>query len=326
MRWGSVCLVIRGGGATLVRMGLVALFWGSSFLWIKMGLTAFTPVQITFLRLVLGAGVLVVLCYAGRNRLPRDRKLWGHLVVAAFFGNAVPFTLFAVGERSVDSGVAGVLNATTPLWVLLIAIVLRTERNLSPAKVAGLVLGFGGTLLIFSPWEASFASWDALLILVAAICYAVSFAYIGRFIASRSPRSEHHHGRGVAPVALSASQVTAALGLVTLALPVYGIEPVHLRWDAALAVGILGVFGTGLAFVLNYRLIADEGPTNAATVGYLLPVVSVLLGALFLDEALTPHVIAGMVVVLGGVALTRVRRRPVEPPAAPVTATVPAAR
>jgi len=297
-------------------MGLVALFWGSSFLWIKIGLTGFTPVQITFVRLVFGAGVLVALCYAGRNRMPRDRRLWGHLVVAALFGNAVPFTLFAVGERTVDSGVAGVLNATTPLWVLLIAIVLRTERNLAPTKVAGLVLGFSGTLLIFSPWEASFASWDALLILVAAICYAVSFAYIGRFIS----------GRGVAPVALSASQVTAALGLVTIALPVYGLEPVHLRWDAAVAVGILGVFGTGVAFVLNYRLIADEGPTNAATVGYLLPVVSVLLGALFLDETLTPHVIAGMVVVLGGVALTRVRRRPVEPPAVPVTPTVPAAR
>lgn len=304
-------------------MGLVALFWGSSFLWIKMALTGFTAVQITFVRLVLGAAVLVVLCYAGRNRLPRDRGLWGHLVVAALFGNAVPFTLFAVGERSVDSGVAGVLNATTPLWVLLIAIVLRTERTLAPAKVAGLVLGFCGTLLIFSPWEASFASWDALLILVAAICYAVSFAYIGRFIASRG---EHRDGRGVPPVALSASQVIAALGLVTLALPFSGVEPVHPRWDAAVAVAILGIFGTGIAFVLNYRLIADEGPTNAATVGYLLPVVSVLLGALFLDETLTPHVVAGMVVVLGGVALTRVRRRPVEPPAVPVTSTVPAAR
>jgi drug/metabolite transporter (DMT)-like permease len=297
-------------------MGLVALFWGSSFLWIKMGLTGFTPVQITFIRLVFGAGVLVALCYAGRNRLPRDRKLWGHLVVAALFGNAVPFTLFAVGERSVDSGVAGVLNATTPLWVLLIAIMLRTERNLPPAKIAGLVLGFCGTLLIFSPWEASFASWDALLILVAAMCYAVSFAYIGRFIA----------GRGVGPMALSAAQVTAALGLITLAVPFYGVEPIHLRWDAAVAVAVLGIFGTGLAFVLNYRIIADEGATNAATVGYLLPVVSVLLGALFLDENLTPHVIAGMVVVLGGVALTRVRRRPVEPPAIPVTSAVPAAQ
>jgi drug/metabolite transporter (DMT)-like permease len=297
-------------------MGLLALFWGSSFLWIKMGLASFTPVQMTFFRLALGAGVLVTLCYAGRNRLPRDRQLWGHLAVAALLGNVVPFTLFAIGERTVDSGVAGVLNATTPLWALVIAIMLRSERDLSAAKISGLVLGFAGTLLIFSPWEASFASWDALLLLVAALLYAMSFAYIGRFIS----------GRGIAPIALSASQITAALALTALALPVSGLEPIHLRWDAAVAVAILGVFGTGFAFALNYRIITDEGPTNAATVGYLLPVVSVLLGALFLDEELTLHVIAGMVVVLGGVALTRVRRRQVEPPApAPVTARVPAA-
>jgi drug/metabolite transporter (DMT)-like permease len=308
--------MIRGDGATLVRMGSLALCWGSSFLWIKMGLASFTPVQMTFLRLVLGASVLVVLCYGARNRLPRDRRLWGHLAVAALVGNVVPFTLFAVGERSVDSGVAGVLNATTPLWVLVIAIVLRTERNLSATKIGGLVLGFAGTLLIFSPWEVSFASWDAVIILFAAICYAVSFAYIGRFIS----------GRGVAPIALSASQIISATGLTAIALPFYGLQPVHLHWDAALAVTVLGVFGTGVAFALNYRIITDEGPTNAATVGYLLPVVSVLLGSLFLDETLTPHVIAGMVVVLGGVALTRVRRRPVEPPALPVTSTVPAAR
>jgi drug/metabolite transporter (DMT)-like permease len=311
-----VATVIVGGGATLVRMGLLALFWGSSFLWIKMGLASFTPVQMTFVRLVLGAGVLITLCYAGGHRLPKDRRLWGHVTVAALTGNAIPFTLFALGERTIDSGVAGVLNATTPLWVLLIGIMLRTERDLSASKIAGLVLGFVGTLLIFSPWQASFASWDALIILVAAILYGVSFTYIGRFIS----------GRGGAPIALSASQITAATGLTALAMPVYGLEPVHLRWEAAVAVVVLGIFGTGFAFALNYRIITDEGPTTAATVGYLLPVVSVLLGALFLDEKLTVPVVAGMVVVLGGVGLTRVRRRRVEPPAPiVVTAKVPAA-
>lgn len=285
-------------------MGLLALFWGSSFLWIKMGLASFTPMRMTFVRLVLGAAVLVALCYGGRNRLPRDRRLWGHLAVAALVGNAIPFTLFGIGEQTVDSGVAGVLNATTPLWVLLIAIMLRSEQDLSATKIAGLVLGFAGTLLIFSPWEAAVASWGALLILVAAICYAVSFAYIGRFVS----------GRGVAPIALSASQILAATGLMALTLPVQGLDTIHLRWDAAIAVAVLGIFGTGFAFALNYRLITDEGPTNAATVGYLLPVVSVLLGALFLDENLTPHVVAGMVVVLGGVALTRVRRPVVAAP------------
>lgn len=281
-------------------MGLLALFWGSSFLWIKMALASFSPVQMTFVRLVLGAAVLTVLCYAGRQRLPRSRALWGHLTVAALVGNAIPFTLFAVGEQTVDSGVAGVLNATTPLWVLLIGITLRSEKDLNPVKLTGLVLGFAGTLLIFSPWEAEIAGWGAFVILVAAICYAVSFAYIGRFVS----------GRGVAPIALSATQIISATGLTALALPVQGLAPVHLHWQAVVAVVILGVFGTGFAFALNYRLITDEGPTNASAVAYLLPVVSVLLGALFLNEELTPHVVAGMVVVLGGVAMTRVRKKP----------------
>jgi len=106
--------------------------------------------------------------------------------------------------------------------------------------------------------------------------------------------------------------------LMALAMPTHGLDPITLRWDAAIAIVVLGIFGTGFAFALNYRLITDEGPTNAATVGYLLPVVSVLLGALFLDETLTPHVIAGMVVVLAGVALTRVRRRQTAPHPVPV--------
>lgn len=302
--------VIRGGGATLVRMGLLALFWGSSFLWIKMGLASFTPLQMTFIRVLLGSAVLVTLVYAGGRRLPRDRRLWGHMIVAALLGNAIPFTLFGIGEQTLNSGVAGVINSTTPLWALLISIMLRVERNLSVIKVSGLVIGFVGTLLIFSPWDAEISGSGAVLILIAAILYAVSFAYIGRFVS----------GRGVAPIALSASQILSATGLMALTMPVGGLDPVHLRWDAVIAVTVLGVFGTGFAFALNYRLITDEGPTNAATVGYLLPVVSVLLGALFLDETLSLHVIAGMVVVLGGVALTRVRRRAVDTAPSPAVA------
>ena len=167
-------------------------------------------------------------------------------------------------------------------------------------RLTGLALGFGGTLLIFAPWEAGdIASWGALAILGAAASYAVSYTYIGRKLA----------GRGTAPLPLSAAQLLAATGITALAVPVDGLEPVQLHVSAVVAVMILGVFGTGFAFALNYRLIADEGATQAATVGYLLPVVSVLLGALVLDEVLNPRVIAGMVVVLAGVALTRVRRR-----------------
>ncbi|MBY8849617.1 DMT family transporter [Saccharothrix sp. MB29] len=282
-------------------MGVLALLWGSSFLWIKIALTGLSPVQIALARTVLGAGVLVVLLRVGGQRLSRDRAVWGHLALAAVFGNVVPFVLFAVGEQTVDSGVAGVLNATTPLWALAIGLVLGTERGGGAVRLVGLALGFAGTLLIFAPWErAGLASWGALACLLAAASYAVSYSYVGRTVA----------GRGSTPLQLSATQLVAASGLTALVVPAGGLQPVHLDWRPLVAVAVLGVFGTGVAFALNYRLIQDGGATDATTVGYLLPVVSVLLGAAFLGEALDARVVLGMVVVLVGVALTRKRRAP----------------
>ncbi|WP_184690046.1 DMT family transporter [Saccharothrix tamanrassetensis] len=277
-------------------MGVLALLWGSSFLWIKIALTGLSPVQIALVRTVLGAAVLVVLVYAQGQRLPSGKAIWGHLAFAALFGNVIPFVLFAVGEQTVDSGVAGVLNATTPLWALAIGLALGFERQRNTARFVGLALGFAGTLLIFAPWQqAGLASWGALACLLAAASYAVSYTYIGRTIS----------GRGLSSIQLSSAQLVTATGLTALVVPVGGLQEVHLDWQPLVAVAILGVFGTGAAFVINYRLIEDEGPTNATTVGYLLPVVSVLLGAAFLDEALNLRVVAGMVVVLVGVGLTR---------------------
>lgn len=277
----------RGAG----RMGLLALLWGSCFLWIDLALTGLSPAQITVARSALGAAVLLVLARASGQRLPRG--LWGRLVVAAFFCNALPFLLFAVGQQTVDSGVAGVLNATTPLFSLLIGLGLGTDRGLTPARVAGLVLGFAGVLLIFAPWRHGVSGLGALALLGAAASYAVAFAYMGR-------RLVGHGG----PLAVSAAQLTAAAGLSALVLP-FDHTPATPNATAIVAVVVLGVFGTGATFVLNYRIIADEGPTSAATVGYLLPVVSVALGAIVLDEPLTVRVVAGMAVVLAGVALTR---------------------
>jgi drug/metabolite transporter (DMT)-like permease len=288
----------------LVRMGVLALLWGSTFLWIKLALNGLTPVQVTLTRCALGSVVLIVLCYSARQRLPRDRATWTHLIVAAFFCNALPFALFSIGEQTVDSGVAGVLNATTPLWSLLIGIAIGTERGLHPIRLSGLLLGFAGTLLIFAPWHRTgLAGWGALAILAAAASYAVAFAYMGRKLV----------GKGTATIALSAAQLVAATGLSALTLPAGGLVSVHVNPATVIAVAILGIFATGFTFYLTYRLIADEGATNAATVGYLLPVVSVVLGAIVLNEELTIRVIAGMIVVLVGVGMTRWRKRTPSP-------------
>ena len=113
--------------------------------------------------------------FGSGRRLPRGRALSARIVVAAFFCNALPFTMFSIGQQTIDSGVAGVLNATTPLWSLLLGLLIGTERGIRPIRLTGLVLGFGGTVLIFAPWQqAGSIGWGALAIVVAAASYAVA--------------------------------------------------------------------------------------------------------------------------------------------------------
>ncbi|MFI6229076.1 DMT family transporter [Micromonospora echinospora] len=281
----------------LARMAVLALLWGSSFLWIKLALRGFSPVQIVFARLLLGFVVLAPLALARGLGFPRGWRLWGHLAVAALLANAIPYVLFGVAEETIGSNVAGVLNATTPLWTLLLAFLVGVDRSVSWTKAGGFALGFLGVVVIFSPWESAneIASWGGLVCLAAAASYGISYVYMGRHLA----------GRGISPLMLSASQLGAATVLLALAMPVVGLEPPTWRWDAVVSLLVLGVLGTGAAYVLNYRIIAAEGATAASVVGYLLPLVAVGLGWLVVDEVVTPAILAGVVLVLLGVALAR---------------------
>jgi len=258
---------VTGVGRTWARVGALALLWGSTFLWIELALEALTPVQVTLSRCVLGSATLLVACFASGKRLPRDRAVWGHIVVAAFFCNALPFALFSLGQQTIDSGVAGVLNATTPLWSLMAGLAIGTERGPRPTRLAGLVLGFAGVLLIFAPWQTTGPiGRGALAILAAAASYAVGFAYMDRKLV----------GRGIPTISLSAAQLVAATGLTALTLPAGGLTKIEIGPATLAGVVTLGVLATGVTFHLTYRIIAAEGATNAATVGYLLPVVSVV--------------------------------------------------
>ncbi len=284
------------GRGSLARLALLALLWGSSFLWIAIALRGFSPVQIVLIRLALGAVVLVIIVYARGLRLPTNRLVWLHLTVAALFANAIPYTLFAIGEQHVSSSVAGVLNATTPLWTLVISFATGHERRISAAKTAGFIVGLVGTLVIFSPWQSGsqIASVGGLVCLGASASYGVSYVYMDSFLARR----------GIPPLILSAGQLIAATVLLAVVLPFAGLQPVHLRWDAIAALAVLGIFGTGIAYILNYRLITDEG-TTASVVTYLLPIVAVILGAAVLSDKITIQIVGGMLIVLIGVAITR---------------------
>src|SRR5436305_2953945 len=280
--------------SSVVRLVLLAVLWGSSFVWIKIGLRGFTPMQLMFLRLLLAAGLLLVICRIRGLRMPHEPIVWLHFAVAATVGNVVPFFLFGVGERSVDSSLAAILNATTPLWTIAVALLARTERAMSASRAAGLLVGFAGTLLIFAPWRSGGSLSGAATCLTASALYGVMFVYVGRFLT----------GRDLAPTVLSAGQLTAATVLSALALPV-GWHGPDLRPDAVGSVAVLGLLGTGVAYVLNYRLITDDGATVASTVTYLIPVVAVLFGVAVLGESLSLRVLVGMAVVLAGVGLIR---------------------
>jgi drug/metabolite transporter (DMT)-like permease len=287
--------------SALPRITLLALIWGSAFLWIKLADRGFSPVEVTLARLALGAALLFAIMRMRHEKVPRSARLWAHIAVAALFANAVPYLLFAVAEQTVSSSAAGIINATTPLWTVVLALAVRHQQAVTSWQAAGLIAGFAGAVLIFLPWQTAsdLFSVGGLECLTASISYAVSYIYMDRFLARR----------GVGPVTLSACQLAAATVMLAIALAVTGAPAPHFTAESVAAVVVLGIAGTGLAYVLNYQIITSEGATVASTVTYLLPVVAIVLGVLVLSESITVTTLAGITLVLAGVALTRRRAR-----------------
>jgi drug/metabolite transporter (DMT)-like permease len=290
----------------LPKIALLALIWGSGFLWIKLADRGFSAVEVTLARLALGAAVLFAAMFARRDKVPRSPRLWALIVIAAVFANAVPYLLFAVAEQTVTSSTAGIINATTPLWTVVLALAVRHQKSATVWQVAGLVVGFAGAVLIFMPWQTAseLLSAGGLECLAASVSYAISYVYMDRFLARR----------GVGAIVLSACQLGAAAVMLTIVLGVSGVQAPHVTAESVLAVAVLGIIGTGFAYVLNYQIIASEGATVASTVTYLLPAIAIILGVLVLSEAVTAIMLAGIALVLAGVALTRRRPKPGKPP------------
>ncbi|MFJ2788712.1 MULTISPECIES: DMT family transporter [unclassified Streptomyces] len=299
-----------------VRFGVLALIWGFSFVFIKVGTEGFAPFQVTFGRLLFGTAVLVVALAVKRDRLPRGARVWGHLTVAAFLLNALPFSLFSYAELTIPSTLAGICNATTPLWGMLLSLVALSEDRPTRVRAAGLGIGFVGVLTVLGAWQG-FSGLDVTgtaLALLASFSYAVGWIYVRRTLA----------GSGVSNLSLATSQVGIATLQLAVVTPVFTSMPESVEALPLLAVIALGALGTGYAMLLQYGVVEEVGPTTASMVTYFIPVIATAAGVTLLDEGLSWNTPVGAVVVLAGAALTQTRAsRRTEPPA-PAPAPAPA--
>ena len=273
----------------LIALGLM---WGWSFFFIKIALEGMTPSAVVLGRLVFGAAVVLVSLAVTRTGLPRELELWKRLTFMAFVTNVIPFSLFAWAQERITSSLTSVLNASTALMAGLVAVIFLGER-LRRLQVFGLVLGFIGVGVAagLGAGDVAGSSLSGTMAgLGAAFCYAIGFAY------------SQHHDLGARPEATTAGQllisaaVVAPFGIGTSVVEGFSLTPTRF-----LAVFILGVLGTGVGYLIYYRIIAEVGAAKASIVTYLVPVVGLVVGVTIAEEPFSWRLVIGGLLIVGGV-------------------------
>jgi len=278
--------------ALYLALGVV---WGCSFIFIKLGLDFLTPFGVAFGRCALGAVTLLAWAKYKKISLPQSGKLWAHLWVVSLLLNVVPGVFFALAETKVTSILAGIINAVTPLMTLIAIMVVTRDEKPKVYQVIGIGIGFIGVLTVLGAWKGLGDNpfWAVLVLLAAVTCYGFSFPYSRRFIIPHKLPSE----------SIAAAQVTT--GAITL-LPFYLIDGIArdvYKPGPVLAMLTLGVFGSGFAYIWNFRIMDLAGSAIASSVTYLTPVVAVIVGVIFLKENLYWYEPIGALIVLLGAAI-----------------------
>jgi drug/metabolite transporter (DMT)-like permease len=274
----------------------LSLLWGGSFFFTGVALRELPPLTLVLLRVGLAALILNLALPALGLRMPRDRRTW-----AAFFGmgllnNAVPFCLIVWGQTHIASGLAAILNATTPLATVIVAHVLTADERMTGNRLAGVLIGFAGVAVMLGP-TARAAFEVGLAAQLAGLAAAVSYAFAGVF-------GRRFRAMGVPPLVTAAGQVTAStLMLLPVTLVVDRPWTLPLPGPATSA-AVLGIaaLSTALAYVLYFRILATAGATNLLLVTFLIPVSAIVLGFLVLGEELDPRHFAGMALIGAGLA------------------------
>ena len=286
---------------------LLSLLWGSSFFFYKVLVAVLPPVTVVLGRVGIAAVALNLWLVAQGMRMPGGLGMWGRFLLLGLLNNVIPFILIAWGETRISSGMAAILNATTPIFMVLVAHWLTEDEKFSAGKIAGVALGFLGVGVLVGP-DALAGSGEALgeLAVAAASCvYAFAAVYSRRF-------------RSLPPLVAATGQITGgALILLPLSLlerpwtcPLPGA-------DVWAAFAVIAVANTAFAYVIYYKLLARTGVTFVSLCTFIIPPLALLLGAVFLKEAVTLWALAGMALIVAGLALNDgrlfrilLRRRP----------------
>jgi len=280
----------------------LALIWGASFLLIKIAIRDMSPEALVLIRSLTGTAALALFIALMGRRLFGEgwRGRIVPYVILALTGGLLPWLLIAWGETRISSGLASILNSTTPFWAAVLIFWLIPKERPSAVNYVGVLVGLAGVAILVAPDLASKGLQGdvlaALAVVLASLSYAVSALY------------QRLRLRGVSVYEVSLGQLAAT---TVLAIPVAApaLPAVHFAWLSIAAVIALGVFGSGVAYLLYYYMLNTIGPVRATGVTLLVPVTAVFWGVVLLHESLTLPIVAGMVVILAGIVLTNLRRR-----------------
>jgi len=295
----------RSDWLTLLALGFM---WGTSYVFIKLGVETLPTFTLIAARLGIGLCLLVVVVAAAREPLPRNLKTYGHLVVMAGINIVLPFALITTAEESVNSNLAAILNSTVPLFAIVFAALFLHDEPLTVNRLGGLLVGYVGVVLLFggTVFGGAFAGstgsgQDNLLAELALVGSAVAYG-AGAVYARRNVR-------GLRPMIPALFQVGFAF-VITATIALVTERPFAADWTpkAILAVTWLGLLGSGVAYLANFRLLSRVGATRTALVAYLLPVVGIVAGAIVFGETVDVWLIGGTILILGGVALVNSQR------------------
>lgn len=277
----------------ILLIGL-SFLWGGSFFFVEVALEGLPPLTVVWGRVALGAVFLALAIVATGGRFPRGRAVWLALIGMGFLNNVVPFTLFAVAQGQITGAMAAILNATTPLWGLVLAHLLTVEEKITAPKAIGLALGFGGVVVMMG----GMATGD---VYASAACLLAAFFYgLAAWWSRRFARL------GVAPLSIAFGQVTCST-LLLLPIWVWLDQPLTMPLPSLRVAGAvvgLAALSTALAYLIFFRLLASAGSINLSLVTFLIPVSATLLGVVFLAQTLQPRHMAGFgLIALGLVAI-----------------------